>query len=514
MPESPYTPQAADLTVAARARTNFALFNRLFWEISNPGRPLQWEEYHDVLCAHAQAVIDGRIKKLLVTLPSGTTKSTIFSVNLVAYVWATDPTRRFLNGSNAQENTDRDSMACRRVIESELYRLAYRSRIETDPDTGERTYLPTWALATDQNQKNWYENTRTGHRQGVTVNGTITGKKGDILILDDVHDARKVNSKAERNKVKLWFTEGFYSRTNDDTDARYIVVGHRTHVNDLQSELIKAGDWVELRMPEQCEVSHRTVTPLWTDKRAEGELLRPKRFGLAQVEDKKRTMGPTAYAAQHQQRPQSREGRMFPREKIRIVPEMPIGTRLVRYWDTAASEGETACFSSGVLMGRTPDGRTVIVDERRGRWVPGDRNNVMRTTGFLDMRRTGKVSYHLYFEKGASDSGVERDSNLITFLAGLPVKADPAKGDKVTRAEPFHSQWIAGNVLIVAGDWNAAYLDAMESFPESGRDTADASSGAFNRLATGGDGEFTTAPDDETEMGRLPAGTFRKGTVI
>ena len=71
------------------------------------------------------------------------------------------------------------------------------------------------------------------------------------------------------------------------------------------------------------------------------------------------------------------------------------------------------------------------------------------------------------------------------MLAGFSAYADRVSGAKEVRAEPFAAQWQAGNVRLVTAPWNRDYLDEHESFP-SGRykDQVDASSGAFNKIAS------------------------------
>mgnify|MGYP000040799472 CR=1 FL=1 len=78
----------------------------------------------------------------------------------------------------------------------------------------------------------------------------------------------------------------------------------------------------------------------------------------------------------------------------------------------------------------------------------------------------------------------ERLSDLIGFDY-LPVPTS-GKGDKETRARPFRSQVEAGNVYLVRGPWNEAFLAELEAFPNAVHDDqVDATSCAFNDLATG-----------------------------
>ena len=42
----------------------------------------------------------------------------------------------------------------------------------------------------------------------------------------------------------------------------------------------------------------------------------------------------------------------------------------------------------------------------------------------------------------------------------------PESGNKIERAGAFSAQAEAGNVKLVKGGWNEAYLDELEGFPE------------------------------------------------
>lgn len=503
------TPWQVRLELAERARTSLRGFVRLFWSTLNPTYRLVWGWYHDAMCEFAELVMGGQIRQGLVLVPPGTTKTTIFSVCVPAWLWANDPSGRILVASTDDKNADRDSMATRQLVNSELYQAAYM----TD-DNGDRI----WSLSEEQNAKDWFNTTRNGHRIALSVNGTVVGKKGDRLILDDPNDAREAHSIAECKRVVQWYGEGFFNRVNDFKTACYLVVGQHTGTNDLQSHLIRQGGWDVLRLPEEYDPDKHTVirrgTKVISDPRQKrGEWLRPERFSEDEKERAMRAMGPLAYGAQHNQKPEKREGRMFDRDKARAVLACPIGTKAVRYWDTAATKGETSCYSVGMLIGRTPEGRIILIDREKGRWNPAERNLVMRNSGLHDMRRPELSSYRLYWEKGVSDSGVERDEDLLQFLIGIPCEADPAKGKKEERAEPFSAQVHGGNVDYLVGDWNQDYWDVMEAFPSSEKDDADATSGGFNKLAEmSSDVLPATADEEDTVMGSLPKGTF--GRVV
>jgi predicted phage terminase large subunit-like protein len=93
------------------------------------------------------------------------------------------------------------------------------------------------------------------------------------------------------------------------------------------------------------------------------------------------------------------------------------------------------------------------------------------------------VQVEVSLPQDPGQAGKVQASDLVAMLAGYVVHAEPETGDKVTRAEPIAAQAAAGNLRLVKGDWNEAFLDELGNFPSgSHKDQVDALSGAFGRL--------------------------------
>jgi predicted phage terminase large subunit-like protein len=463
-----------------------------------------WGCYLQAICEHLQAVREGRLRRLAITLPPNTLKSFLVSIAWPAWIWATDPSVRFLVASNDGPLATRDALAMRTLVESDWYAEHYRS-VES--------HAGVWEIAEDQDVKTWFNTTRGGHRISYSVNARITGKKGDILIVDDANDARKVHSAAEREIVIRWHDDAFSGRMADERTTPEVIVGQRTHNDDLIGHCLKKPGWVELRLPEEFDPAKRCETPVgFADPRTmRGELLRPERFGLTEVADRVAVLGSAGFASQHNQDPRAATGKMFDRAKVRIIPDVPAGISAIRYWDTAASTSESACHTAGVLIGRGPTGRFAILDVVRGRWTPGERNETIKTTAHLDRQRQSVRMIETWIEQEPGGAGLEAVQRLIgDYLAGFNAKADKVTGDKTERAKPLSAQWEVGNVDLVDAPWNESYLVEMDEFP-GGRqkDQVDASSGAFNKLAAMADGVPTsTAPPGRPSFRPLGRPTF------
>src|SRR5262249_52470356 len=91
-----------------------------------------------------------------------------------------------------------------------------------------------------------------------------------------------------------------------------------------------------------------------------------------------------------------------------------------------------------------------------------------------------------WVEQEPGSGGKESAAATIRRLRGYAIYADRVTGSKAVRVSPFAAQCEAGNVRLVAGPWNAAYLDELCLFPYGTHDDqVDASSGAFNKLTQG-----------------------------
>jgi predicted phage terminase large subunit-like protein len=173
-------------------------------------------------------------------------------------------------------------------------------------------------------------------------------------------------------------------------------------------------------------------------------------------------------------------GLVLDRGWFRIDTAAPRAARRVRYWDKAGTEG-AGDWTAGVRLSVTPEGRWTIEDIVRGQWSALERNRVIRQVAVDD---GGEVDIWLEQEPGSG--GKESAEISIRELAGYVVQADRPTGAPVTRVGPLASQAEAGNVILLAGPWNEAFLREAHDFPEAARDDqVMAAAGAFNKLALG-----------------------------
>lgn len=447
------------------ARRSLAEFAKMAWRTLEPSTPLKWGWALDAICEHLEAVSRGEITRLLMNVPPGTMKSLLTGVIWPAWEWGPVgmPQKRFIGTAHKQDLAVRDAMKCRRLIQSPWFQDRW-------PVT----------LTSDQNAKTKFENSKTGFREAMAFT-SMTGARGDRVILDDPLSADDANSEAALYAAEITFTEALPTRVNNDKSA-IVVIMQRLHDRDTSGIILSRGlRYEHLCLPMRYEAVGAKSTRFTDPRKIDGELLFPERFPEKQVADLEKTMGSYASAGQLQQRPAPRGGGMFKREWFHTVNAAPANCRWVRGWDLAATAKETAAYTAGVLIGKAQDGRFYIADATRIQGSAADVERLIVNTASQD---GAGVKGSIPQDPG--QAGKAQSQYLIRQLAGFDYRASPETGDKVTRADPLAAQAEAGNVLIVQGDWNRDFLDELTTFPSGKfKDQVDAATRAFNELLSG-----------------------------
>lgn len=176
------------------------------------------------------------------------------------------------------------------------------------------------------------------------------------------------------------------------------------------------------------------------------------------------------------------ESKLFQREWFEIVDDYPRGTRKVRWWDLAATEpkkGKDPDYTVGCLM-TEKDGIFYIIDVKRVRKSPLGVEKLIKQTAELDT-----TAVEIFMEQEPGSSGVsEIDRYAREILKGFYFTGIKTTGSKVLRAKPLSSAAEHGNVKLVRGTWNEAFLSELENFPGGAHDDqVDAASGAHEQLS-------------------------------
>ena len=177
-------------------------------------------------------------------------------------------------------------------------------------------------------------------------------------------------------------------------------------------------------------------------------------------------------------------GLYFRRDYFEIVEAAAESGRVVRVWDLAASEaakGRDPDWTAGVRMRRDEAGRFLVEDVVRLRGSP-----LKVERALLNTAKQDGTAVEIGIPQDPGQAGKAQGQRFVRLLAGYRVHLLRERGDKVMRAAPLSAQAEAGNVALLRGRWNDAFLTELESFPEGHDDQMDAAAGAFALLVDGG----------------------------
>jgi predicted phage terminase large subunit-like protein len=444
----------ADLIAVERelCRRSLADFAKRAWHVLEPGTELKWGWALDAICAHLEAVSRGEVTKLLMNVPPGTMKSLLTGVIWPAWEWGplNKPHLRVLGTAHKQDLAIRDAMKCRRLIQSAWYQRLWHV-----------------ALVSDQNAKQKFETAQTGFREAMAFT-SMTGARGDRVILDDPISADDANSDAALTAAERTFTEALPTRVNNDQSA-IVVIMQRLHERDTSGIILgRELGYVHLCLPMRFEPARRCVTPFYADPRTiDGELLFPERFPEAMVADLERTLGSHATAGQLQQRPAPRGGGIIKTSWFGFYQVAPQIEWRVIFADTAQKTGQENDYSVLECWGRSRTGQAVFLDLVRGKWEAPELLTQARAFWLKHQAANNGPLRAMKVEDKVSGTG------LIQTLRreGIPVLAIQRNRDKVSRAHDAAAFIESGNVLLPeTAPWLSEFLAEVAAFPSGAHD--------------------------------------------
>jgi predicted phage terminase large subunit-like protein len=444
------------------------------WPVVEPATDFISNWHIDAISDHLEAVTWGWIKNLIINIPPRHMKSLTVSVFWPTWAWTWRPELRWLFASYAEKLAIRDNVKSRRVIKSPWYQARWGH---------------VFRLTGDQNEKMRFENDRSGYRIATSVGGSATGEGGDIIVVDDPHKMKEVESDLIREGVLDWWDETMSTRLNDPKSGNKVILMQRGHEQDLTGHVLEkmeqGGESYEhLCLPAEYEPTTYVTAIGFEDPRTEpGELLWPDHFDQEAIDNLKISLGSRASAAQLQQRPSPAEGDIFKKKWWRFwIPpgsnlppyriKLPDGslfeceqrelpaffTEQLQSWDMAFKDTKSSAFVAGQVWARLGADK-FLLDQERDRWdFPATLAAVRRVT-----TRHPAAHAKLVEDKANGPAVIQ---TLRSSVAGL-IAVNP-EGDKVSRANAVTPDIEAGNVYLphpAIAPWVDGLIDECASFP-------------------------------------------------
>lgn len=481
-------------------------FTKQAWPIiEGPSSPFVDGWHIQALCEHLEACFRRQIKRLRVNMPPRHMKSWLVGVLFPAWVFIQKPDEQFLFASYSQTLSVRDSVRCRRLIESNWYQTRWGDR---------------YHLLGDQNTKLRFDNNQHGYRIASSVGGTVVGDGGSIIVCDDPNNAAEGESEKKREGTNDWFSSSFATRLNNPREGVIIVVQQRIHQRDLSGylkEIDTDKEWTEVVFPmeymagKKCKtiVLATTKGKVWEDPRTkEGEILWPKMYGAKEVKSLKNALGSEyRITAQLQQDPSSTVGSIFKRSWFCLWKhDKPITIDYtIQSWDTGFTDDPevsnySACTTWGVFKNEHGVPNVILLGLWRDKVQYHELRNITLCL-YQDYTWNPNKPKPTKAKKQPDVVLVEaKGSGLILFQdlrrAGVPAFRFDPKTDKLNRARMVSAYVECGRVWVPTkvknGTQLMSYADTLveccSNFPgnEDTYDVVDTMTQALLRLIQSG----------------------------
>lgn len=435
----------------AAARRSFPFFCRGALRELLPTTRLLWNWHLDLIAARLQDVLEGRCRRLIINIPPRYGKSLIASVAFPAFILGHDPHAEVICASYAQSLSEKMARDTRRLMDSPFYRSCFRM-----------------TLASTRERLSELKTPQGGSRLATSVEGTLTGRGGNFIILDDPLKPSDAPSDTKRESVNAWFDSTVISRPNNKETDAIVLIMQRLHEDDLVGHLATQGHWEVLSLPaiaeesEEWTISNRLTTH--THRRAVGEPLHRERESLERIAETRASMTPYDFAAQYQQRPAPAGGGEIRAEWFRYYnPQNPPEfIRTIQSWDTAATDSDRSDYSVCITIGETKDKHFHLIDCYRGRLLYPDLKRKARQLAELH-----KVDIVL-IEKSSSGEALAQELTQDGFHKTYPIKP---KGSKYERIVARTALMEAGKVWLPnQAHWVPDLLHEAAMFPKGRHD--------------------------------------------
>ncbi len=525
------------LVAAENMRREMRRFVKGAWPIVEPGAPFVNGKHIDAICDHLTFVSLGDIDDLIINVPPRHSKSTICAVMWPAWEWTWQPHIQWLFATYALDLTLRDSVKCRRLIQSPWY---------------QERWGHVYHLSGDLNQKKRFDNTSNGYRLATAVKGTATGEGGDRIVVDDAHNMNEIESDLIRGSVINWWRNTMSTRANNPKKAGRVIIAQRGHHVDLPGHCLATGGWVHLNMPgyyrtkTKCQTHALKTGPardlelqppaniarftqpleedelIWEDWRErENQLLTPARFGPKEMKRLQQELTERGFESQIQQNPSAEGGNILKSKhwrKWEDAGNMPSCEMVVQVYDTAFEEDEEADYSARTTWGifEWVEGVESIKDmpwhlryNNQPRLCAIMLERMEERLSFPDLREEARKSYEewkpdrILIEKKASGHSLAQELRR----ADLPVTRIKVTDSKHARAHAAALVLERGCIWYVDRQWSRDVIRQCGEFPSGEHDDVfDTVVMALLWLRRRWETEFTDE-EDPNELNLMPKRT-------
>lgn len=441
--------------------------------------------HHRMMLEKLQAleagVLEGKeFLNLMIFSAPGTGKSIYASAIFPAWYLGRHPQNCVIQGSYNDSLASRFGRRARNLFASDVHRAVFGI-----------------GLAPDQKAAGQWETELSGEYFSFGVNTGVTGRRADLVILDDLVKGRKeADSKTVRDST--WETYIGDVRTRMKPKARKLYIATRWHEDDpagriLPKEALGKSGWFTAKDGERWYVLNFAAVietpedaandPLY---RKIGERIWPEWFPEGHFEQEKRSQGSRNWNALFKGMPRPDEGAILKKQFWRKWPGLkpPKCEYVISVYDTAFEEGEendyTARTTWGIFWHEDPPPVVVEMPKKGqpyrrppplGRYCTILLEKFKDKVEFPELRRLAKEHYESFKPDRVL---IEKKSSGHSLLQELrrnhvPVAALKADASKLARAHAASPVLEDGCVFVMCNrhgdvlDWAQEVIDDCAS---------------------------------------------------
>ena len=423
-------------------------------------------KHHRLLNSCLDKVVSGEIENLMVFMPPGSAKSTYATVKFPAYLigrWDSQGStgKSVISGNYGQDLANNFGRKVRNMVRTPEYQAIF----------------PGTRLSQDSQSKSEWETALGNNYKSVGVGAGITGRRGDIGIIDDPIKGRKdADSETVRKSTWEWYNTDYRTRLKPGSPE--ILIQTRWHEEDLagmilpedwkgESGFICGRDgrkWYVVCLPAMAGANDLLG-------REEGEWLWTEWFSLEWWEQTRKTMTMTGmrdWNSLYLQIPSATEGDFFRREWFkRYHMESLPDTRNYISSDYAVTNGGGDYTEFGV-WGLSPADDIYAID-----WWYGQSTPDTWIDAQLDLADKYKPMT-IYGEKGVIQKAIEplmmKKANERRIYSAYEWLSRTA--NKAAMAQSFRGRAAMGKVYIPYTDWGDRLINQLCAFPTGRYDDA------------------------------------------
>jgi predicted phage terminase large subunit-like protein len=286
-------------------------------------------KHHRAIAKALEQVAKGKIRRLIVTLPPRHGKSEMISRRFIPWLMGKDPYKSIIFATYNEDFAQDFGADCRSIMAAPQFNQVF----------------PKFGFRQGGASKSRIQTENGGMSVFVGRGGSITGRGGDVLVVDDpIKDSVEAQSPTLRETLWSWFTQVFMTRLMTEK-SKVVIVTTRWHEDDLVGRLTdpsnphytqeECSKWKIINLPAFA----RENDPL---KRKEGAVLWPERFNTEFLEAQ-RNLDPRGFSALYQQQPSPEDGDLFQRENIQYYEKrnLPKDLRIYAASDHAVGIDKT-----------------------------------------------------------------------------------------------------------------------------------------------------------------------------